>query len=134
MISGLYLITDENRDGRLIERVAAALRGGVRVVQFRQKSAAAAERRLLAGELRQLCRRRDALFLINDDPLLAREMDADGVHLGQKDGSVAAARQLLGAGKLIGVSTRTAEQARQAQSRRRRLHRPRSHVSDRHQG
>ncbi len=115
MISGLYLITDDNRDGRLLQRVAAALRGGAKIVQFRQKSVATDRRQELAGRLRDVCRQYGALFIVNDDPHLARDIAADGVHLGQGDGSVAAARKILGEGRLIGVSTRTAEQARQAE-------------------
>ncbi|MFA5516367.1 MAG: bifunctional hydroxymethylpyrimidine kinase/phosphomethylpyrimidine kinase [Desulfuromonadales bacterium] len=116
MIQGLYLITDEDWDGQLSKRVESALRGGARVVQFRQKSVSPGKRRDAAIGLRDICRQHRAVFIINDDPLLAREVAADGVHLGQGDGSVAAARRILGAGKLIGISTRTLEQARKAEA------------------
>jgi hydroxymethylpyrimidine kinase/phosphomethylpyrimidine kinase/thiamine-phosphate diphosphorylase len=115
MIAGLYLITDDDRDGRLAERVAAALAGGARVVQYRDKHRPAAEQLAAARQLAALCREAGALFLVNDSPALALESGADGVHLGQGDGGVAAARALLGPGRIVGVSTRTAAQARQAQ-------------------
>ena len=106
-ISGLYLITDDNRDGALLARVAAALRGGVRIVQYRDKHAAPAERREMASRLVALCHPAGAILIINDDAQLAHACAADGVHLGQQDGAVATARARLGPGKLIGVSTRT---------------------------
>ena len=113
-ISGLYLITDNNRDGALLVRVAAALRGGVRIVQYRDKLASATERQEMAMRLVALCRQAGAILLINDDAQLARACHADGVHLGQQDGAVATARALLGPGKLIGVSTRTVAEAQHA--------------------
>lgn len=113
-ISGLYLITDDHRDGRLAERVVAALRGGARTVQLRCKEATADERLALARRIQPLCREHGALFLINDDPVLALAAEADGVHLGQTDLSVAEARRILGPHRLIGVSTRTVEQALKA--------------------
>jgi hydroxymethylpyrimidine kinase/phosphomethylpyrimidine kinase/thiamine-phosphate diphosphorylase len=70
----------------------------------------------LAHQLRRLCRETGATFLVNDSPVLAHDCGADGVHIGQGDGSVAEARAILGAGKLIGISTRTIAQARQAES------------------
>jgi hydroxymethylpyrimidine kinase/phosphomethylpyrimidine kinase/thiamine-phosphate diphosphorylase len=114
MISGLYLITDDNRDGALLSRVAAALRGGVRILQYRDKCATPAERREMATRLVALCHQAGAILIINDDVQLARACHADGVHLGQKDGEVAAARALLGQEKLIGVSTRTVAEAQRA--------------------
>ncbi|PLX77748.1 MAG: phosphomethylpyrimidine kinase, partial [Desulfuromonas sp.] len=113
-ISGLYIITDSNRDGRLEERIEAALRGGARIVQYRDKSADLTEQERMARRLAQLCREHRALFLINDSPQLAVAVGADGVHLGQQDMLLAEARKLLGPKKIIGISTRTVEQAVQA--------------------
>ena len=113
-ISGLYLITDDNRDGALLARVTAALRGGVRIVQYRDKHATPAERQEMATRLVALCRQAGAILIINDDARLAQACAADGVHLGQQDGEVAAARALLGPDKLIGVSTRTVTEAQRA--------------------
>jgi hydroxymethylpyrimidine kinase/phosphomethylpyrimidine kinase/thiamine-phosphate diphosphorylase len=113
-ISGLYLITDDNRDGALLPRVAAALRGGVRIVQYRDKHASAAAKAEMAASLVALCHRAGAILIVNDDAQLAGACNADGVHLGQQDGEVAATRALLGPGKLIGVSTRTVAEAQHA--------------------
>jgi len=114
MIGGLYLITDHDRDGRLAERVAAALKGGARVVQFRDKGRPVEEQIAAAGELGALCREAGATFIVNDSPEVALKSGADGVHLGQNDMSVADARRILGPDRVIGVSTRTVEQALKA--------------------
>ena len=104
-VSGLYAVTPELTDSiALVSKVDAALRGGARVIQYRNKSTEDPLRRSQAGEIARLCRIWDALFIVNDSVALAREVDADGVHLGENDGDVGAARAVLGPGKLIGVS------------------------------
>ena len=117
-VSGLYAVTPEMTDSiALISKVDAALRGGARVIQYRSKAIAESLRRTQAGELARLCRTWNALFIVNDDVALAREVDADGVHLGKDDGGVLAARSMLGPGKLIGVSCyNEIGRAREAQS------------------
>jgi hydroxymethylpyrimidine kinase/phosphomethylpyrimidine kinase/thiamine-phosphate diphosphorylase len=116
MIKGLYLITDHNRDNRLVERVRAAVRGGVRIVQYRDKESSKLEQTRLANELAKLCYATETLFVINDSVELALACNADGVHLGQQDMTPAEARALLGPDKIIGISTRTLEQARKAEA------------------
>ena len=104
-VSGLYAVTPELNDSiALVNMVDAALRGGARVIQYRSKSIEDSLRRSQAGEIANLCRFRDALFIVNDSASLAREVGADGVHLGRDDGGVLAARTILGPEKLIGVS------------------------------
>ncbi len=112
-ISGVYLITDQGDN--LIERVSQALRGGVSALQYRAKGMAFAERLVEGGELKRLCARFGATFIVNDDVQLAKELDADGVHLGQDDGDIAVARALLGSGKIIGVSTHNLDEALRAE-------------------
>jgi len=113
-LRGVYLITDQH--DRLVERVARALRGGVNVLQYRAKDKPYEVCLAEATALQQLCRDSNVLFIINDDIRLAHELGADGVHLGQDDGSVAAARERLGAETIIGVSTHTLEEALKAQA------------------
>ncbi|MFN0041390.1 MAG: thiamine phosphate synthase [Burkholderiales bacterium] len=104
-IEGLYVVTPEQAGvDWLIRSVDAALRGGARIVQFRDKSGDAIRRRVQAGELAALCRRAGACFIVNDDVELAREVNADGVHLGEHDVGIATARERLGREKLIGAS------------------------------
>lgn len=78
---------------RLLRGVEAALRGGVRLLQYRDKPASADERLQRARALRQLCDRYETKLLINDDVALARACGADGVHLGQQDGIAARVRE-----------------------------------------
>jgi thiamine-phosphate pyrophosphorylase len=104
-IKGLYAITpDEPDTAELLRKVRLALQGGARVLQYRNKAADAALRLQQAIALRELTLEFSVPLVINDDAKLAQQADADGVHLGGEDGSVAAARTVLGSGKLIGVS------------------------------
>ncbi len=112
-ISGVYLITDQGGD--LIDRVCQALRGGVSTLQYRAKGKAYGERVAEGGELKRLCTRFGTTFIVNDDLQLAKELDADGVHLGQDDGAVAEARALLGPSKVIGKSTHNLDEAVRAE-------------------
>ncbi|MHB8709911.1 MAG: bifunctional hydroxymethylpyrimidine kinase/phosphomethylpyrimidine kinase, partial [Desulfuromonadales bacterium] len=113
---GLYLITPQGTADHVLSTVRAALSGGARVVQYRDKERSHEATVVLGCELQQLCRDAGAVFIINDSPSLARDCNADGVHLGQGDGSIFAARTILGPEKLIGVSTRTVAQAQRAES------------------
>ncbi|MBC8007461.1 MAG: thiamine phosphate synthase [Prolixibacteraceae bacterium] len=103
--SGLYAVTPELTDtAALLGKVDAALRGGTRVIQYRNKSIDESLRRAQAVGIAQLCRNWQALFIVNDSVGLAREIDADGVHLGKEDRNILAARAMLGPDTLIGVS------------------------------
>lgn len=115
MITGLYLITPQGSDENMIQVVREGLRGGVRVVQYRDKQRSLDAQVQLARQLAQLCDEAGALFLVNDNPRLAVEGCAGGVHLGQNDCSVQEARRILGPDKMIGVSTRTVDQAIRAE-------------------
>lgn len=104
-LRGLYAITPEHEDGaRLLSEVAAALAGGCRIVQHRDKLSAMPERLARARALRELTRRHKAKLLINDDIALAFLVEADGVHLGKDDGNLMAARAMLGPHRILGAS------------------------------
>ena len=102
-LRGLYALTPSPPPDDLPAAVAAALDGGARLVQYRDKQAAPAERRARAEILLRLCRRRGAPLIINDDLELAVAVGADGVHLGAADAPVAEARARLPDG-LVGAS------------------------------
>ncbi len=104
-IKSLYAITPTGLDTASLKRdVIAVLAGGVRLIQYRQKGKAYDLQALEARELNRLCAAYNANLIINDNVRLALEIDAAGVHLGCDDMSVADARRLLGANKIIGVS------------------------------
>jgi thiamine-phosphate pyrophosphorylase len=104
-VSGLYAVTPDGLDDRpLLDKVEAALDGGARLVQYRNKSAASEVRTRQARALLALCRGHGVPLIINDHPDLAVAIEADGVHLGRDDGDIAGARARLGPQALIGVS------------------------------
>ena len=118
-MKGLYIITDERLCAtNLVDRVMAAIRGGAKLVQYRNKQATAAEQLTEASQLLDICRAFGVPLLINDDPQLAKNIGADGVHIGQSDTRLAEARALLGPGAIIGVtchdSLQLAEKAQNA--------------------
>lgn len=104
-LEGLYAIADGSAGKPPLELVGAFLRGGARVIQLRLKAVGTGELLRIAREAAGLCREHGALFLVNDRPDVARLAGAGGVHLGQQDLPVAAARQVLGPGAIVGVST-----------------------------
>lgn len=103
-LSGLYAITDAQQGKRLLSDIEAVLRAGVRCVQYRDKSNDPTKRLQQARELTLLCEQYGATLLVNDDVELALRSQAHGVHLGQQDGSVSAARARLGREAIIGVT------------------------------
>ncbi len=112
----LYLVAVPGLAGRAVDGlVAAALDGGVDVVQLRAKSMSDSEALPLARRLREVTARGGALFIVNDRPDLARLSQADGVHLGQDDLPVREARTIMGETALIGLSTHSRVQAEAAE-------------------
>lgn len=115
----LYAVTDRRWLGgrRLADQVEEALKGGVTFVQLREKDLD--EERFLeeAKEIKELCRRYQVPFVINDNVDIAQAVDADGVHVGQSDMEAGDVRARLGQDKIIGVSAQTVEQALLAESR-----------------
>jgi thiamine-phosphate pyrophosphorylase len=104
-IRGLYAITPEEFDSpELLRKVRLALQGGAQVLQYRNKIADPTLKLHQAKALRDLCSEFKVTYIVNDDAQLALQVNADGVHLGGDDGSVALARSILGETKIIGVS------------------------------
>ena len=112
VLPALYAIVDPLDTGRSpIDLAAALLDGGARLLQLRLKAAPAREVLELARTVLPLARQARALLIVNDRPDVARAAGADGVHLGQDDLPVAAARTVLGAGGIVGVSIHSVGQA-----------------------
>lgn len=104
-LRGLYAVTPDCADGsRLLADVEGALTGGCRIVQYRDKTSTKPEQLRRAKALRDLTLHFSATLLINDDLALAALVGADGVHLGQDDGNLIAARAILGPDKILGAS------------------------------
>lgn len=110
--SSLYLITTPVPE--LLFVVESALKGGVRLVQYRDKDADDLTRLKNARQLKELCQRYDALFILNDRVDMVLAVDGDGVHLGQQDLPVEVARNILGSHRIIGCSTTNPEEMERA--------------------
>ena len=104
--SGIYAITDDALlpEEQLLHKVELALGGGIALLQYRSKTATNENKVRTAKALAQLCASYQVPLLINDDPQLALDCGAQGVHIGQKDGDIATTRQLLGDDAIIGVT------------------------------
>ena len=113
----LYAVTDRSWLGSetLYEQVEKALKGGVTLVQLREKTLDEAAFEKEGQELLELCHHYNVPLIINDNVELAKKIHADGVHIGQSDMEIKNARELLGADKIIGV--RAGESSRSCRSR-----------------
>ena len=105
-LKGLYAITDEYLidEHDFTQSIEYALQGGSKIIQYRDKSNHPHKKLQQANALRSLCDQYHALLIINDDIALSRAVNADGVHLGKDDTTIATARQQLGDNAIIGIS------------------------------
>lgn len=106
----LYFVCEAHPQADLEALLHAALTGGADIVQLREKELGREEIERAAATFRRIADTFSALFIVNDDPELARLCDADGVHVGQDDVSAEQARELLGPDAIIGLSTHSEEQ------------------------
>lgn len=114
----LYAVTDRHWLGSdtLYEQVKKALDGGATFVQLREKNLDREDFLAEALDLKKLCKSYGVPFVINDEVSIAKEIDADGVHVGQSDMEAMDVRKLLGPDKILGVSAQTVEQAKLAEA------------------
>ena len=112
----LYAVTDRQwlKNKSLPEAVEEAIKGGVTFVQLREKNTDYEGMKKIAIEVKAVTDRYNIPFVINDNVMLCKEIDADGVHVGADDMSVSEARKILGNDKIIGGTARTLERAIQA--------------------
>lgn len=113
----VYAITDRSwlRGRTLEEQVKEALRGGITMLQLREKEMDEEDFYEEALSIKKLCQEYNVPFIINDNVELAKRVDADGVHIGQSDMEMKRARKMLGEDKIIGVTAKTIEQAKAAE-------------------
>ena len=109
----LYLVTDSDilRGRDFYNCIEEALKGGVTMLQLREKNASGKEFLEKAIKLRELTKKYNVKFIINDRVDIAMLCDADGVHVGQSDIPANKVRELIGEDKIVGVSARTVEEA-----------------------
>ncbi len=113
----LYAITDSRlaKEQSFYEQIEDALKGGVTLLQLREKNMGEEDLLKEALEVQKICKKYRVPLIINDDVELAKSINADGVHVGQSDLDAGTARTILGPDKIIGVTAKTVEQARAAQ-------------------
>lgn len=113
---GIYGITGDNfAHGKSnLECVKAMIEGGIKIIQYRDKTKSIKEKTKEAREIRELCKKHGVIFIVNDHVDIALLVDADGVHIGQDDMSPADVRKLIGDDKIIGLSTHSEEQGMKA--------------------
>ncbi|MDY4006139.1 thiamine phosphate synthase [Fusobacterium varium] len=109
---GLYGITGDNfANGKSnYQCVEEMIKGGIKIVQYRDKLKSTGEKVEEVKAIRELCRKNNVLFIVNDDVAIAMLVDADGVHVGQDDMKPDDVRKLIGIDKIIGLSTHSEEQ------------------------
>ena len=114
----LYAVTDRSwlGDETLYTQVKKALKGGATMIQIREKELDEAHFEQEAREIQQLCKSYKVPLIINDNVALAKRIHADGVHIGQSDMQLVSAREILGDDKIIGVTAKTVEQAKEAEA------------------
>lgn len=112
----LYVITDSTGmgDKEFLKRIEGALQGGATILQLREKEKTTREYLKLAEKVHQLTKKYQVPLVIDDRLDVAMAIDAEGVHLGQSDLPIGIARKLFGAGKIIGATAKTVEQAKEA--------------------
>jgi len=105
-LSGLYVITNEELmpEALFLDMARAAIKAGASVLQYRDKTSDKSKRLFQAENLKKLCDKHHVVFIINDDIDLAKQVDADGIHIGKDDLSIKEARDQIGPNKIIGVS------------------------------
>lgn len=110
----LYLVTNSdqfNSDDEFLDAIASALEGGIDILQLREKNMSAKKILELGKKIKQLCLQYGTIFIVNDRIDIAYMLEADGVHLGQDDLDIKAAREILGNKCIVGISTHEPEQA-----------------------
>lgn len=104
-VQGLYIVTpDWDNDAALLTATEQAILGGAQWVQYRHKTASAEQRFRQAGALQDLCRAQNVPLIVNDDMVLCRRLNCDGVHVGSTDHPIEHVREYLGSDKIIGAS------------------------------
>tara|TARA_Y100000590_G_scaffold86102_1_gene96398 strand:- start:4035 stop:4637 length:603 start_codon:yes stop_codon:yes gene_type:complete len=105
LLGGVYAVTHDSLDEEdLLQKVNQILLSGIKIIQYRDKVRKKEKKLLIAKNLRSICNKFNALLIVNDDVGLAKEIEADGVHLGQEDMKYKEARSVLGSDLIIGIS------------------------------
>ncbi|MBU4483426.1 MAG: thiamine phosphate synthase [Actinobacteria bacterium] len=112
----LYFITDSRLTRKtILEDVKSAIQAGVKIIQYREKGESTGDMIKESKEIGELCKKNNVLFIINDRVDIVLAVDADGVHLGNKDMTYSIARKILGSKKIIGLTVHNIREAVEAE-------------------
>ena len=114
LITGVYTIIDPEEVSNIFELTKKVILGGVKIVQYRDKINTISQKIINANKIKHICEKYNVLFIINDSADLAKEVDSDGVHIGQNDDTVEYCKKTLSNEKIIGTSNNNMEEIYQS--------------------
>ena len=114
LITGVYTIIDPEEGSNIFELTKKVILGGVKIVQYRDKMNTISQKIINAKKIKHICEKYNVLFIINDSADLAKEVDSDGVHIGQNDDTVEYCKKTLSNEKIIGTSNNNMEEIHQS--------------------
>tara|TARA_B100000749_G_C18425183_1_gene465297 strand:+ start:758 stop:1390 length:633 start_codon:yes stop_codon:yes gene_type:complete len=114
LITGVYTIIDPEEGSNIFELTKKVILGGVKIVQYRDKMNTISQKIINAKKIKHICEKYNVLFIINDSADLAKEVDSDGVHIGQNDDTVEYCKKTLSNEKIIGTSNNNMEEIYQS--------------------
>ena len=114
LINGVYTIIDPEQGSNIFELTKKVILGGVKIVQYRDKINIISQKIINANKIKHICEKYNVLFIINDSADLAKEVDSDGVHIGQNDDTVEYCKKTLSNEKIIGTSNNNMEEIYQS--------------------
>ena len=114
LINGVYTIIDPEQGSNIFELTKKVILGGVKIVQYRDKINTISQKIINAKKIKHICEKYNVLFIINDSADLAKEVDSDGVHIGQNDDTVEYCKKTLSNEKIIGTSNNNMEEIYQS--------------------
>ena len=114
LITGVYTIIDPEEGSNIFELTKKVILGGVKIVQYRDKINTISQKIINAKKIKHICEKYNVLFIINDSADLAKEVDSDGVHIGQNDDTVEYCKKTLSNEKIIGTSNNNMEEIYQS--------------------
>lgn len=114
LITGVYTIIDPEEGSNIFELTKKVILGGVKIVQYRDKINTISQKIINAKKIKHICEKYNTLFIVNDSADLAKEVDSDGVHIGQNDDTVEYCKKILSNEKIIGTSNNNMEEIYQS--------------------
>ena len=110
LINGVYTIIDPEQASNIFELTEHVISGGVKIIQYRDKINKVSQKIINANKIKNICDKYNILFIVNDSADLAKEVDSDGVHIGQNDDTIKYCKKILSEDKIIGSSNNSMQE------------------------